>query len=184
MSAAFSGDVTGLLLQWGEGKQKVREELIRLVYRELRGLAARALKSEGGDHTLQPTALVHETYERLIDQRRVHWQNRAHFFAVAATLMRRLLVDHARRRRRATAIEKLLVTGVAVTGIPEIDVIALDRGLTELAELDPRQARIVELRFFAGLGVVETAEAVGVSRATVERDWAMARAWLHRRLTA
>ncbi len=189
MSTASSGDVTGLLLRWNEGNPEARAQLIPLVYRELRRLAGRAMKSERGDQTLQPTALVHEAYQKLIDQRRVRWQNRAHFFGVAATLMRRILVDHARRRdahRRAGEAERLLITDAASgpSWEPDIDLIALDQALSELARLDPDQARIVELRFFGGLTAVETAEAVGISRATVHREWAMARAWLHHQLEA
>jgi RNA polymerase sigma factor (TIGR02999 family) len=184
---ASAGDLTGLLLQWNQGDPEARERLIPLVYKDLRSLAGRALKSEGRDQTLQPTALVHETYQKLIDQRRVRWQNRAHFFAVAATLMRRILVDHARRRaafRRAQDARKLLITDTAAGGAggPNVDLIALDEALTELGAFDPRQARIVELRYFAGLGLAETAEAVGVSRATVKREWVIARAWLRDRL--
>lgn len=187
MGTASSGDVTRLLLEWNKGKLDAREQLIPLVYQELRRLAARSMKSERGEHTLQPTALVHETYRKLIEQRRVRWQNRAHFLAVAATLMRRILVDHARRRaalRRAGHARGVSVAEDVVRITPStVDVIALDEALTELAGFDPHQARIVELRFFAGLSMTETAEAVGVSRATVHREWSMARAWLHRRLT-
>lgn len=188
MGTASSGDVTRLLLEWNKGKLDAREQLIPLVYQELRRLAARSMKSERGEHTLQSTALVHETYQKLIDQRRARWQNRAQFFAVAATLMRRILVDHARRRgalRRGGPAGKLSIAEVTpdAVGPPDVDVVALDEALTELARLDADQARIVELRFFAGLSVPETAEALGISRATVHRDWAMARAWLHQRLT-
>ena len=182
-----SGDVTRLLLQWSEGKREARDQLIPLVYRELRRLAVRSLKSERSDHTLQPTALVHEAYEKLVDQRQVHWKDRAHFFAASAALMRRILVDHARRRgalRRGGSAKKVSMDGVEVATAPDVEVLALDEALTELAGFDPDQARIVELRFFAGLSLPETAEAVGVSRATVHREWAMARAWLHRRLSA
>ncbi|SRR5258708_5065840 len=185
MSTASVGDVTALLLQWQDEKPEAREQLISLVYKELRSLASRALKSERCDHTLQPTALVHETYQKLIDQRRVRWQNRAHFFAVAATLMRRILVDHARRHaalQRAQDAERLLI-GNEVNQ-PDIDVVALDEALEELGRFDPRQARIVELKFFAGLSLAETAEAVSASRATVKREWVIARAWLRDRLAA
>jgi RNA polymerase sigma factor (TIGR02999 family) len=187
MTPPSSGDVTQLLLRWHEGSELARAELIRLVYRDLRAHAGRLLRAERGDHTLQPTALIHETYERLVDQRRVQWQNRAHFFAVAAGLMRRILVDHARRRgavRRGRDPKKVELADdvAAAPAAPDVDVIAVDRALGELAALDPDQARIVELRFFGGLSVEETAEAMGISRATVHREWAMARAWLHRRL--
>lgn len=182
-----SGDVTGLLLQWNEGSQEARERLIALVYQELRRLAARALRSERSDHTLQPTALVHEAYLKLVDQRKVQWRNRAHFFAVAAGLMRRILVDHARRHRaarRGGTAPKMSIAedAVAAPGGPDVDLIALDVALTELHAFDPDQSRVVELRFFGGLTVEETAEAVGASRATVQRDWSMARAWLRERL--
>lgn len=190
MNTASSGDVTGLLLQWNQGKEEARERLIPLVYRELRKLANQSLKSERSEHTLQPTALVHEAYQKLVDQRRVRWRNRAHFFAVAAGLMRRILVDHARRhraQRRGGDAQRLSISEDLVGAAdsrPEVDLIALDDALLELATLDPGQARIVELRFFGGLSAEETAEAVGVSRATVQREWAMARAWLHGRLSA
>jgi RNA polymerase sigma-70 factor, ECF subfamily len=189
VSAQASGDVTVLLRAWDGGRSAARDELIGLVYRELRRIASRSLASERGDHTLQPTALVHEAYERLADLRTARFQDRAHFFAVAAGLMRRILVDHARRRRalrRGGLAEKVALNenqlgGVA--GADEVDVIALDIALNELAELDRSQARVVELRFFAGLGPNEIADAMGVSRATVHRRWTMARAWLHRQLT-
>ncbi len=163
----------------------MRARLMSIVYRDLRSLAARALKRERRDHTLQPTALVHEAYRKLVDQRAVHWQNRAHFYALAATLMRRILVDHA--RRRAALLKARDAGGVLEpdAGRPrDVDVIAIDGALEELARFDQRQARIVELRFFAGLSVEETAEAVGLSRATVNREWTIARAWLRDRLVA
>lgn len=187
MSTASPGDVTRLLLRWNEGSDEARAKLIARVYRELRQLAGRSMRSERGDHTLQPTALVHEAYQRLIDQHTVRWQNRAHFFAVAATLMRRILVDHARKRaalRRGAGAEPLalLDPGAAQPG-PDLDLLAVDDALTQLAAFDPGQARVVELRFFGGLTEIETAEVVGQSRATVQRDWALARAWLRRRLS-
>ena len=190
MTSPSDGDVTGLLLQWSEGRPEAREKLIPLVYRELRALANRSLRAERSDHTLQPTALVHEAYEKLVDQRSVHWQGRAHFFAVAAALMRRILLDHARRRlalRRGGGPQRVQIDEELVAGsgaAANVDIIALDDALTALAELDAGQARIVELRFFAGLSLEETAEVVESSRATVHREWSMARAWLHRRLTA
>jgi RNA polymerase sigma factor (TIGR02999 family) len=189
MSNGPEMDVTALLLAVSQGETKARDELIERVYDELRELARRQLRRERGEHTLQPTALVHEIYQRLIDQDRVEWRNRAHFFAVAAVLMRRVLVDHARRsgaQRRGGGAQKIALTEeiAAAPGGLDVDVLALDAALEELTTFDPGQARIVELRFFGGLSVEETAEAVGVSRATVMRDWAMARAWLHQRLTA
>lgn len=181
-------DVTELLLQWNEGRPEAREQLIESVYRELRRLAGGLLNGERRDHTLQPTALVHEAYQKLIDQRRVQWQNRAHFFAVAARIMRRILVDHARARRalrrggRDVCVP--LTDDAAAIEPADVDLISLDDALSELAALDPDMARIVELRYFGGLTVEESAEAAGVSRATVHRDWNMARAWLRQRLGA
>jgi RNA polymerase sigma factor (TIGR02999 family) len=182
-------DVTGLLRALGRGDAAAREQLIPLVYGELRAMARRALRAERPDHTLQPTALVHEVYQRLLGQERVEWKNRAHFFAVTAVLMRRILVDHARKgsaRRRGGGAQKVALSDD--TPAPEqhndVDVLALDSALEELAALDPAQARIVELRFFGGLTAEETAEVVGISRATLMREWAMARAWLRRKLAA
>jgi len=188
VSAQASGDVTALLRAWDQGRTAARDELIGLVYRELRRIASRSLASERRDHTLQPTALVHEAYERLADLRTAPFRDRAHFFAVAAGLMRRILVDHARRRpalRRGGPAEKVVLDENqigAAAGADVVDVIALDTALNELATLDATQARVVELRFFAGLGPSEIAGAMGVSRATVHRQWTMARAWIHRQL--
>jgi RNA polymerase sigma-70 factor, ECF subfamily len=180
------GDVTRLLLQWNEGKEEALDRLLPLVYRQLRGIAARSLRSERAGHTLQPTALVNEAYLKLVGAGDVRWQDRRHFFAVAAALMRRILVDHARRRaalRRGGRMEKGADAAAVAPGMrPETDVIAVDRLLTELATFDARQARLVELRFFAGLTEQETAEALGISRATTQREWRVARAWLYRRL--
>jgi RNA polymerase sigma factor (TIGR02999 family) len=180
-------DVTGLLLAVTQGEPQAREQLIPLVYAQLHELAEQSLKKERPGHTLQPTALVHELYQRLVDQERVQWRNRAHFFAVAALLMRRILVDHARRtaaQRRGGDVQRVPLDDElqAPQAAPDIDVLALDEALEELSALDPDQSKIVELRFFGGLSVEETAEATGVSRATVMRDWAMARAWLRRKL--
>jgi len=180
-------DVTALLLAWGRGEAEAREELIPLVYAELRRLAGRAMAGERGDHTLEPTALVHETYLRLIRQSGVPWQNRAHFFGVAARLMRQILVDHARAHKadkRGGGKPRLTLDSAlaATAGGNEVELLALDDALTELTRIDEDQGRIVELRFFGGLSVVETAEALGISTATVKRDWAVARAWLFRRL--
>jgi RNA polymerase sigma factor (TIGR02999 family) len=183
------GEVTALLGSLREGDEGSRDRLVALVYADLRRIAARALRAERSDHTLQPTALVHEAYQRLVDQKRTRWRSRAHFFSIAAALMRRILVDHARRaraqRRGGGALRAEL--GEASAGIvsgPAVDVLALDDALVELSSLDADQARIVELRFFCGLTVQETAAVLGVSRATVVRDWTMARAWLHERLRA
>ncbi len=158
-----------------------------LVYAELRQLADRYMSHERINHTLQPTALVNEAYLRLIDQTRVNWQNRAHFFGIAAQLMRRILLDHARAHnagKRGGVAKRLSLDEAAI--LPEeraSDLIALDEALEELAKLDERKSRIVELRFFGGLGVDETAEVLGIHRATVLRDWAVAKAWLHRELS-
>ena len=180
-------DVTQLLLEWNQGSEAARAALITLVHWELRKLARRVLRSESAGHTLQPTALVHEAYLKLVDQRKVRWRDRAHFYAVAAGLMRRILVDSVRRRHalRRGGEARRVPLGDDVQDPAERDerdVIAVDQALTELARLDPGLARLVELRYFGGLSVEETAEAVGMSRASVHRDWAMARAWLHRRL--
>jgi RNA polymerase sigma factor (TIGR02999 family) len=178
-------DMTGLLLEWSAGSDDARRSLIPLLYREMRRLAGRAMRAERRDHTLQPTALVHETWLKLIDQDRVQWRNRAHFFGVAAGLMRRILVDHARRRSaQRRSGEKVALPDELAAPQEGVDVVALDGALVQLAALDETQARIVELRFFGGLTLEETAEAVGVSRATVCREWDMARAWLHAQLAA
>jgi RNA polymerase sigma factor (TIGR02999 family) len=178
-------DVTGLLREWSGGNRQALERLMPLVYGELRKLAASYLRAERADHTLQPTALVHEAYLRLVDQRSVNWQNRAHFFGIAAQMMRRILVDHARRRQAAKrdgATYRLQTE----PGLEDVDrdpeLLALDEALTGLETLDVRQARIVELRFFGGLTVEETAEVTGISPATVKREWQTARAWLAREI--
>jgi RNA polymerase sigma factor (TIGR02999 family) len=177
-------DVTALLREWSAGDRKALERLMPLVYGELKKLAASNLKSERGNHTLQPTALVHEAYLRLVGQRSVSWANRAHFYGIAAQMMRRVLVDHARRRHAAKRRPGTLFVDVALADAPEgdsdraLELLSLDRALTQLERLDPRQARVVELRFFAGLSVEETAEAAGVSTATVKREWRTARAFL------
>jgi RNA polymerase sigma factor (TIGR02999 family) len=178
--------VTGLLLDWSKGDRGALERLMPLVYDELHHIARRHLQAEDPDHTLQSTALVHEAYLRLVDQDRVQWQNRAHFFGVAAQLIRRILLDHARRRHAAKrgggATILCLDEGLVALQQREVDLVALDEALNRLAELDPQQAHVVELRFFAGLTIVETAESLGVSRATVQRDWVTAKAWLFDRL--
>jgi RNA polymerase sigma-70 factor, ECF subfamily len=189
-SADPTPDVTRLLIGWSAGEQGVGEQLLSAVYTELHRQAARAMRRESDEVTLQATALVHEAYLRLIDQSRVEWRNRAHFFGVAAQLMRRILVDHARRRRarkRGDGVRPLaLHDGDAVPAASNerepIDVLVLNDALERLAELDERQARIVELRYFAGLNIEDTAEALHISPATVKREWAVARAWLRREL--
>jgi RNA polymerase sigma factor (TIGR02999 family) len=178
-----SNDVTDLLLAWGRGDASALEKLTPLVYQELRRLARRYMAGERSDRTLQTTALVHEAYLRLVDSSRVRWQNRAHFFAVSARFMRRILVDFARSRRnlkRGGALRFVPLDAAADVGLQRNpDLIALDVALDSLAALDARQAQVVELRFFGGLTVEETAEALGVSPGTVRRDWSLAQAWLH-----
>lgn len=177
-----SGAATELLLAWGEGSREALDEMMPLVYDELRGLAKRYLAGERPGHTLQPTALVHETYLRLINQRRVNWKNRAQFLGVAASLMRRILVNHARDRsaaKRAHSGEPVslsLVEGASET--PDVDLIALEDALEKLSALDSRKGKVVELRFFGGLTMDEIAEVLGISVATTEREWSFARAWL------
>jgi RNA polymerase sigma factor (TIGR02999 family) len=181
-------DVTALLLSWSGGERSAADRLIPAVYDELRRQAARAMRREGHEHTLQTTALVHEAYLRLVDQQRVQWRNRAHFFGIAAEVMRRVLVDHARARQAAKrgggAQRITLGDALGVSRESEdADVLALHEALERLALLDPGQARLVELRYFAGLTIEESAEALEVSPATVKREWAVARAWLRRELT-
>ncbi|HXW08346.1 MAG TPA: sigma-70 family RNA polymerase sigma factor [Vicinamibacterales bacterium] len=178
--------VTSLLLGWSDGDDIERSRLIDAVYDELRRLARGHLRRERENHSLAPTALVHEAYLKLIDQRHTKWQNRAQFFAIAARIMRRILVDHARSRgaaRRGAPATVLLDVDVAAAGV-DVDVLALDLAMEKLARIDERQNRLVELRFFAGLTVGETAAALDVAPITVKRDWALARAWLFRELQA
>lgn len=180
-------DVTEWLLRWSAGESEALDRLLPLVYDECRRVAARQLRGERHDHTLSPTALVHELYVRLVDQRRATWQNRAQFFALVARTMRRILVDHARARRTLKrGASRILVSSDAAVGVGEeprvSDLLAIDEALCRLARLDPDQERIVELRFFAGLTVEETAHVVGRSPRTVKREWALARAWLFREL--
>jgi len=185
-------NVTQLLVKWGEGDQKALDKLMPLVYGELRRLAGNYLRRERQNHTLQPTALVNEAYLKLIDQRNARWQNRAQFYGVAAQLMRRILVDHARQhqaaKRGGSDQQRLSITSAGQLGAkklstePVLDLLALHEALQELAVIDPQQERIVELKFFGGLSIEETAEVLGIGHATVERDWKMARAWLRRKL--
>lgn len=179
-------DVTLLLKELSEGNQDALAKLMPVVYEELRRLAAYYLRRERSDHTLQATALVHEAYLRLVDQRHVDWKNRNHFFGVAAQLMRRVLLMHAREHRavkRGGGVQKISLEGVAVFSPSQgEELVFLDELLTRLAALDPQQARIVEFRFFAGLSVEEAAELMNISSATVKRDWAMAKAWLAREM--
>jgi RNA polymerase sigma factor (TIGR02999 family) len=179
-------DVTKLLAEWSKGNRASLETLMPLVYDELRRVAGRYLQQERPGHTLSATALVHEAYLRLVKQT-VPWQNRAHFYGVAAQMMRRILVDHARRHRYAKrgggALTLELAEAVATPKHQEIDLLALDDALQSLAKMDERQSRLVELRFFAGLSIVETAEVLAVSAPTVKREWASARAWLFREIS-
>lgn len=182
---ASSHHVTELLQAWGGGDTGARDRLMTLVYQDLRRRAAAYLRRERPGQTLQPTELVHEAYLRLVDQRCV-WHNRVHFFAVASQMMRRILVDRARARRmaRRSGQWSRITLNEAVNGRepPDVDVLALDAALTELAAFDARKVQIAELRFFAGLTLEETGEVLGVSLATVERDWQAARAWLFKAL--
>lgn len=186
MTIHSSQGVTELLERWSEGDQKALEELLPLVYDELHRLAGAYLRRERPNHTLQTTALVNEAYLRLIDQRNARWQNRAQFFGVAAQLMRRILVDHARAHRaekRGGPQENLSLSQARHFGEkPDLDLLALHDVLKQLAEIDPDQSRIVELKFFGGLTIEETAEVMHISHATVEREWKMARAWLRREM--
>ena len=179
-------DVTGLLAEWGRGNPDALHRLVPLVYQELRVMAARQLRGERGDHTLQPTALVHEAYLKLVDQRHAAWKNRGQFFAVAAQAMRRILVDHARAHRaakRGRDAEKVPIDSAdAVAAAPAADVLALDEALSRLSVIDPRQGQVVELRCFGGLTIEETAEAIALSPTTVKEEWRLAKAWLHREL--
>lgn len=178
-----SPDVTHLLLAWNDGDNEALERLMPLVYAELKRLAERYLWRERSGHTLEPTALVHEAYLKLIDQRHARWQNRAHFFAIAAQAMRRILVDHARARqagKRGSGEEKFaLDEAIEVSDRQADQMVALDDALKTLAELDPQKGRVVELKYFGGLSLEEIAEALGISRATVVREWRMAKAWLY-----
>lgn len=177
-----SEHVTRLLLAWTDGRREVLDELMALVYQELREVAGGIFRRESPGHTLQPTALVHEAFFKLVDQNRVEWKSRAQFFAVAAQVMRRLLIDHARARvmqkRGGHAIRVTLVDSPVEGDLDIEHLLALDDALGRLEALDPQQAKVVELRYFAGMSVEETAEALGISTATVKREWAMARAWL------
>ena len=179
--------MTRLLHAWREGNLAARDELMPLVYDELRRRAAAYLRRERGGHTLQPTALVHEAYLRMVDQR-ASWHNRSQFFGVAAEMMRRILVDRARARRAAKRSGQwarvTLDHAIAVTRSSDVDVLDLDAALTRLAALDPRKSRIAELRFFGGLSLQETGDVLDVSVATVERDWQFARAWLYDALSS
>jgi RNA polymerase sigma factor (TIGR02999 family) len=180
-------EVTQLLIDWTNGSEAARDELMPLVYEELRRLAHRHMGRERPGHTLQTSALVNEAYLRLIDQKNVRWQSRAHFFAIAAQIMRRILVDYARSRRyakRGGGAPRVSLNEAAVASESRsAEVVALDEALKGLAAIDPRKGQIVELRFFGGLSVEETAEVLGVSPGTVMRDWTLAKAWLRKEMT-
>lgn len=181
-------NVTALLKDWGDGDAQAFEELMPLVYNELRRRAAAYLRRERPNHTLQATALVNEAYLKLIDQRLVGWKNRGHFFAIAAQAMRRILVDHAKSRHRnkrgGSAEDLELRDTLAVPdGNDAIDIIALDEAMSRLAEMDEQQATLVELRYFVGLSLEEAADVLKISRATATREWTIAKAWLYRELT-
>jgi RNA polymerase sigma factor (TIGR02999 family) len=184
MPGVSQSPVTALLKRWCQGDSTALEKLLPLVYDELRRIAARQLRRERPNHTLQPTALVHEVYLKLVDQHRIEWQNRAQFFGVAAQLIRRILVDHARNRRTvkrgAGALTVTLDDAVSEPVRRDIDLVKLDDALLSLATKDEQQCRVVELRFFGGLSIEEAAEVLGISPSTVKRDWAAAKAWLYR----
>jgi len=186
MKTAETGRISRLLQQWSGGDPQAREDLVPLVYQELRKRAAAYLRRERPNHTLQPTALVNEAYLRLMGQERVAWINRAQFFGVAAQAMRRILVDHAREReaaKRAGGIRVTLDEGMRSVAPIDCELLMLDSVLQELAAIDPRQARIVEMRYFGGLSEEEVAAILSLSRATITREWRSARAWLYRRMT-
>jgi RNA polymerase sigma factor (TIGR02999 family) len=187
MPAAAPAEITQVLQQIEGGDRNAVNKLLPLVYDEFKGLAAAYLRRERISHTLQPTALVHEAYLRLVDQTRVAWKGRAHFFAVGAQAMRRVLVDHARyhqRAKRGGGRHRItLAEELALSPTRDEDLLAVDEALEKLTKVDKRQAQIVELRFFGGLSVAEVAEVIGVSKRTVENDWTVVRAWLRRELT-
>ena len=182
-SASSPGPVTQWLLDWGRSDKRALDQMLPVLYEELHRMASHYLSREGTGHTLQPTALVHEAYLRLVDQRRVDWRNRAQFLGLAANMMRRILVNHARDRAAqkrgggAAAVSLSLVA--APSGRPDVELIALEDALQRLAALDERKSKVVELKFFGGLTIDEIAEVLEISCATVEREWAFARAWLY-----
>jgi RNA polymerase sigma-70 factor (ECF subfamily) len=187
MTAPSPQSVTQLLKAWGDGEQQALDQLISLVYAELHRLAHRYMRRERSGHTLQPTALVHEVYERLVDLKNVSWQNRAHFFGVSAHLMRRILVDYARSRRytKREGQWRQVPLNEAVALFPDrqTDIVALDDALRALADIDPRKSRVVEMRFFGGLSIREVAEVLNISEESVQRDWRLAKVWLLRELS-
>ncbi len=178
-------DISALLRAWSDGNQSALEKLTPIVYDELHGLARRYMNRERPDHSLQTSALVNEAYMRLVDYNRMQWQNRAHFFAVSAQLMRRILVDHARRHnlKRGGGVQHVSLDEASVVGgDQDMDLVVLDDAMKALARIDPRKVQVVEMRFFGGLSVEETAEVLKVSTVTVKRDWRAAKAWLYREL--
>ncbi len=187
MEPPAADQITEKLLACARGDRAALDELIPAVYGELRRMADRYLRQERPDHSLQPTALVHEAYLRLIDQRQVHWQNRAHFFGVAAQMMRRILVDHAkacRRDKRGGGAHKVPLDEASnLIGEGSADLVALDDAMKRLEEIDPRKSRVVELRYFGGLSVEETAQILDISAKTVMRDWNLAKAWLYQEIS-
>src|SRR5262245_19966654 len=187
MNSAAPSEITQLLADWSGGNQAALERLVPLVYQELRKLAHNYMKKERAGHTLQTTALVNEAYLRLVDQKSVHWRNRAHFFAIAARMMRRILIDYARKRGYAKygagAPHVLLDEEAVLSPERAADLIALDDALTGLADLDPQQSRVVELRFFGGLSIEETAEFLGLCVDKVKREWSTAKAWLYQEMS-
>jgi RNA polymerase sigma factor (TIGR02999 family) len=178
-------DVSSLLRAWSAGDQQALEKLTPIVYDELHRLARRYMKRERPGHSLQTTALVNEAYTRLVDYKRMQWQDRAHFFAVSAQLMRRILVEHARRHnlKRGGGVQHISLDEASIVGEMDMDLVALDDAMNALARLDPRKVQVVEMRFFGGLSVEETAEVLRISSVTVKRDWRAARTWLYRELT-
>ena len=186
MDEPSPNEITQQLIAWSKGDSAALDKLIPAVYQELRRMADRCLRGENAEHSLQPTALVHEAYLRLIDQSRVEWHNRAHFFGVAAQMMRRILIDHAKtkhREKRGGNARKLSLDEIAnYADEPAAELIALDEALKILAEMDERKSRVVEMRYFGGLTVEETAQVLGVSDKTVMRDWNLAKAWLYQQL--
>ncbi len=187
MSKESPSEITQMLMELTDGNQDVVNHILPHIYDELRRLAGSYLRKERSDHTLQPTALVHEAYMKLIDQRHVKWQNRAHFFGIAAQVMRRILMDHARKHlanKRGGDAEKLPLEEeiLVVSHDKSADLVALDDALLELAKFDPQKAKVVELRYFGGLSIEETAEVIGISVPTVNRHWRMAKAWLYSEL--
>jgi RNA polymerase sigma-70 factor (ECF subfamily) len=186
MVTVDTGRVSHLLRQWGGGDLEARDELVPLVYRELRKRAVAYLRRERPNHTLQPTALVNEAYLRLMGQRRVTWVNRAQFFGIAAQIMRRILVDHARDRHAAKRLDGIrvpLTDDIVAVPAPDCELLMLDEALRALARIDERQARIVELKYFGGLSEEEVGAVLSLSRATIAREWRSARAWMYRRMT-